>query len=457
MSEHGPVRGAGEAANAFGATVPEATTLTPTAGGVCAVEGIAAGGLAAGLKPSGRPDLAVVAAPRTVAAGAVQTTNAVAAAPVHLTRRHLAATEGRGRAILLNAGSANACTGPDGADTARASAVALAERLGCAPEEVLVASTGVIGQPIPRETLLAGIPALVADAAPDADGARRAAEAIRTTDTWAKEAAVTVADPAGTATVGGLAKGSGMIDPAMATMLAVITTDADLRHPTLASVLSDVVARTFGRISVDGCQSTNDAVVLLATGEQHAPPALGALVAGLEHVCGALAEQIVRDGEGATRTLHVHAVGAETDADAEVVARAVAGSDLVRTAVAGGDPNWGRVLAAVGAAGAGATGLRAHAPRGTAPGGEPTIGSGDQATGPRVPRVVPERLDVRFGAVTVCRFGAAASFDAGQAAAALRGPDVHLTVDLGLGEGRATVLTCDLTHGYISINAEYTT
>ena len=440
----------GDPANAFGAQVPAEATLTPAEGGVCATRGIVAGGLAAGLKPSGKPDLALVAASQPVAAGAVQTTNAVAAAPVHLTRRHLAATGGRARAVLLNAGSANACTGPEGMAVAEASAGAVAAALGCATEEVLVTSTGVIGQPIPREPLLASIPDVAGQATGDAAGATRAADAIRTTDTTVKQAAVTAADPAGVATIGGLTKGSGMIDPAMATMLAVLTTDADLRHPALASVLSEVVGRTFGRISVDGCQSTNDAVVLLATGQAAHQPSLGTLVAGLEHVCGSLAEQIVRDGEGASRVLHVHVVGAETTSDAEVVARAVAGSDLVKTAVAGGDPNWGRVLAAVGAAGAGAAGLRAQAPAGTTPGDR----AGDV---PRTPRVVAERVDVRFGQVTVCRFGGAAAFDAGQAAAALRGPDVHLTIDLGLDHARATNLTCDLTHGYISINAEYTT
>lgn len=406
---------------------PSGVALQPRPGGVGAVDGVRAAGLSVGLKPSGKRDLALVATDAPVPAWAVQTTNAVAAAPVQLTRRHLQSSGGHAQAVLLNSGSANACTGPDGLEVAQASAGSVAAALGCQPEQVLVCSTGVIGQPVPREPLLAGIDDVAEALEAGADGALAAAEAILTTDTGPKQAAVRAIDERGACTVAGFAKGSGMINPAMATMLAVVVTDAQVAAPVLRALLGDVTDRTFGRITVDDCQSTNDAVVLLATGTAAEPPSLQALTTALEAVCDDLAGQIVRDGEGATRVLHVHVASAATDADALAVARRVAGSALVKTAVAGGDPNWGRVVAAVGAAGS-------HGAR-----------------------IDPGRLDVRFGNVTVCRFGVAAAFDPDQAAAQLRGDDVHCAVDLGVGDGTATVRTCDLTHGYIAINAEYTT
>lgn len=389
-------------------------------GGVCATPGIMASGVAAGLKPSGKEDLALVAAPTVVAAAGVQTTNQVQAHPVTVTRRHLG--DGRARAILLNAGSANVCTGPDGLALAERSAVVVAEALGCAPEDVLLCSTGVIGQPVPAEALLAGIPAAVA--ALSADGAA-AARAIMTTDTAPKEHAVRATDDSGGACiVGGMAKGSGMIDPAMATMLCVLTTDAAFSAAALQSVLADVVARTFGRISVDGCMSTNDAVLLLATGAAERPASPAAFTAALTEVCGRLAESVVRDGEGAQKVVRIRVTEAASEAQAEALARAIGSSNLVKTAIAGGDPNWGRVLAAMGASPA---------------------------------RFNPERVTVDFGDVTVCRRGAATGFDHGRAALHLRGADVDITVDVGAGEAEATFLTCDLTHGYITINADYTT
>ncbi|MPZ86983.1 MAG: bifunctional glutamate N-acetyltransferase/amino-acid acetyltransferase ArgJ [Nitriliruptorales bacterium] len=389
-------------------------------GGVCATEGIVATGIAAGLKPSGAPDLALVAARRAVAAAAVQTTNQVKAAPVKVTARHLA--DGQARAVLLNAGNANVCTGEPGMVVAESSAEAVAAALGCRPEDVLVCSTGVIGVPLPPQPLLGAIPGLVSSLSPT--GGSLAAQAMLTTDTVAKQAAVDVSDGGGSCVVGGMAKGSGMIAPEMATMLGVLTTDAPLEGPALQAMLRRVSDRTFGRITVDGCQSTNDAVILLSTGEAPAPPSPAALEQGLSAVCSALAQALVRDGEGATRTLAVRVVGAPTEGDALGVARAIAASALVKTAIAGGDPNWGRILAAMGA-------------------------------GPV--RFDPDQVDVAFGEVTVCRSGVVAGFDRDRAAAVLRGPEVPLTVDLHLGEAEATVLTCDLTHGYITINAEYTT
>jgi glutamate N-acetyltransferase/amino-acid N-acetyltransferase len=395
-------------------------TLTPVAGGVAATDGISAAGIAAGLKPSGAPDMAMVAATSVINAAAVQTRNQVLAAPVQVTARHVA--NGKARAVLLNAGSANVCTGPEGMELAERSAKEAAGALGCDAADVLLCSTGVIGVPIPEEPFLAAIPSVVS--ALSGDGGARAARAIMTTDTTPKEIGLRVDDGTGACTIGGMAKGSGMIAPAMATMLCVLTTDAPIGGPVLKATLKDAVARTFGRISVDDCMSTNDAVILLATGTATQPPSLSAFAEGLTAACASLAEAIVRDGEGAKKLVRLRVTGARNEGDAAAVGRAVAGSALVRTAIAGEDPNWGRILAAMGA-------------------GPVTF--------------EPQRVAVTFGGVTVCRFGVATSFDRGQAAAALRGSDVTVTIDLGLGAGEATFLTCDLTHDYITINAEYTT
>jgi glutamate N-acetyltransferase / amino-acid N-acetyltransferase len=389
-------------------------------GGVCATPGIRAAGVAAGLKPSGKLDLALVTADGPVAAAAVQTRNQVTAAPVQLTAAHVA--DGRAQAVLLNAGSANVCTGPDGVALAQESAAATAEALGCLPTDVLLCSTGVIGVPIPRQPLLAGIAAAVS--ALSRHGGSRAAKAIMTTDLVSKEVAVRVDDGNGACVVGGMAKGSGMIAPEFATMLCVVTTDAPVSAPILRSTLRDVVGRTFARISVDGCMSTNDAVVALATGTADPIPSLSSFKDALLSVCGRLAEAMVRDGEGAKKVLHIRVTGAPSEGEAVGVARAIGSSNLVKTAVAGGDPNWGRIMAAMGA-------------------------------GPV--RFEPNRVAVSFDGVTVCRFGVATAFDRGQAAVALRGTDVYLSVDLGIGHSEATFLTCDLTHDYVTINAEYTT
>lgn len=396
------------------------TDILAVEGGVCAVDGVRAAGISAGLKSSGKPDLALVAAGRPVPAAGVQTTNQVLAAPVTVTARHL--SDGLARAVLCNSGSANVCTGPDGLALAEESARAAAAALGCAPTDVLLCSTGVIGVPLAAAPLLAGIPRVAALLS--SGGHTAAARAIMTTDTVVKESAVRAADAGGACVVGGMAKGSGMIAPAMATMLCVLTTDAPLDGHELRQALETAVARSFDRISVDGCMSTNDAVLLLATGTAAQPPGIEAFTAGLTAVCADLAEQIVRDGEGASRLLRIHVHGARCEDDAVAVGRAVASSALVRTALAGGDPNWGRVLAAVGA-------------------------------GPA--RIDADRIAVAFGDVTVCRSGVVAPFDAAEAAAALRGHEVTCTIDLGLGDAHAAFLTCDLTQEYVRINAEYTT
>ena len=394
--------------------------LRPLDGGVCAADGITAGASAAGLKASGKPDIAVVLSDRPAGAAVVTTTNLVKAAPCVVTEEH--ARDGHARAIVVNAGNANACTGEQGLLDARATAVETARLLGVATDEVLVLSTGIIGVPLPLGPLLDGLPAAVRDL--DAAGADRAAEAITTTDTRTKQVAYEVRDGSGTCRIGGMAKGAGMIEPAMATMLAVITTDAPLGGSVLRPMLRQAVQRTFNRISVDACGSTNDTVVVLATGAAATPPGLATLQVALEAVCADLARMIVEDGEGTARVAEVTVSGAASEDDAERLARAICSSALFRAAVHGADPNWGRILAAMGGAG--------------------------------VP-FEPARVSVSCGGITVCRFGTAATFDRGQAAAAMSKDVVPVAVDLGAGSARATMLTADLTPEYVAANAYYTT
>ncbi len=408
------------------ATLPwgptDRTALRALPGGLAAVPGVQVGGVAAGLKDSGGLDLALVDAGAPVGAALTTTTNLVKAAPCVVAEEHVA--DGRARAVVINAGNANACTGPRGLENARRTCAELARVLACRDDEVLPLSTGIIGVPLPVDTLVAGLPALFGDLTDDAAGAERAARAIMTTDQQVKLSAVEVADEAGTCRIGGMAKGSGMIEPAMATMLAVLATDAPLTGTVLRRALQQAVARTFNRISVDACGSTNDTVVLLATGTARTPPNLGAFQAGLEAVCADLAHAIVADGEGTSKVCAVTVRAAPTERDAEQLARAITSSALFRAAIHGADPNWGRVLAAMGASGV----------------------SFD-----------PDRVEVAVGGVTVCRFGAATVFDRGQAVTALSHDEVSVTVDLGLGGRSATLLCADLTPQYVADNAYYTT
>jgi glutamate N-acetyltransferase/amino-acid N-acetyltransferase len=383
---------------------------------------VRAAGVAAGHKPSGSLDVAVVDDGRPVDVAVLQTTNQVRAAPVEVTARH--AADGRARAVVLNAGNANACTGPDGEQIAIDTAAHAAGILGCAVDDVLVCSTGVIGQPMhaQRESLLRGVAAAI-DAA-GTDGGDTAARAVMTTDTTPKSIALALDDTDDGCVIAGFAKGSGMIAPAMATMLCVVATDAPVPARILQPIVGQAVAQTFGRVTVDGCMSTNDAIIVLATGATGHAPTIAAFTEGLTAVLGELAERVVRDGEGASRLIRLRVTGAASVDAAVGLGHAIADSLLVRTAFAGGDPNWGRVLAAMGAS--------------------------------DVP-FVPGKVDIRFGPVTVCRFGIGASFDHGHAASILSRPEIDVTVDLGLGGAEATVLTCDLTHDYVTINAEYTT
>ncbi len=397
------------------------SALTPIPGGVTAVPGIRAHGLAAGIKPSGKPDLSLVVSDAESTTGAVvATTNTFRAPCVDVAVEH--AKDGRVRAVVTNAGNANAGTGRAGHDDALATTREVAARLGLQPTDVVPMSTGVIGVPLPMEKLLGGLDPLVAGLS--AEGGAAAAEAICTTDSHAKQVAFEVADEHGSCTVGVMAKGVGMIEPAMATMLCVATTDAPIAGALLRQMVRRAVDRTFNRISVDACGSTNDTVVALATGTAAQPPAPRTIEAALEAAFADLCLMIVHDGEGATKVARIHVTGARLEADAVALGRAVAASSLFRSALWGSDPNWGRVLSAMGTT------------------------SVD---------FEPARVHVAFGGVTVCRFGTAATFDRGQVAALMGKDEVDVTIQLGLGDSSATFLTCDLTPEYVRFNGEYTT
>ncbi len=394
--------------------------LTPIEGGVTAPGGFRAAGVVSGVKPSGKPDLALVAAEAPAAAAVMTTTNLVTASSCELTQRH--AADGQAQAVVINAGNANVCT-PNGEEHTRALAASAAEHLDVPDRDVLVMSTGVIGVPLPIDRITDAMPTVVTELS--TDGGHAAAEAMLTTDTHTKEVAVEVTDArGGRCVVAGMAKGVGMIEPAMATLLVVLTTDAPLNGTIARRVLTGAVRSTFNRISVDGDGSTSDSIALLASGRAEQPPSLEATGRAVHAVCADLAEQVVADGEGATRVGAVTVTGAATEAEAEKLARAVATSLLVRAAIHGADPNWGRILMAMGTAGV---------------------------------AFDPRRVSVTCGGITVCRFGVAASFDRGQVAAAMDRPVVELGADVGSGDASATVLTCDLTPEYVRFNAEYTT
>jgi glutamate N-acetyltransferase/amino-acid N-acetyltransferase len=383
---------------------------------VTAAQGFVASGVTAGIRPSGKPDVAVVRSLPHAVGAAMWTTNRVQAAPVTVSKRHLALAQPQ--AVLINAGCANAATGAQGEADAIASAEGLAEALGLAPAEVLVLSTGVIGAPLPVARVVAGARAAAAQLA--ADGGEAAAEAILTTDSGPKLAVARD----GEFTVGGMAKGAGMIHPCLATMLVVITTDYPLEPGEPEAFLRPAVARSFNRISVDGDPSTNDAVILLANGASAAARDDGAFAASLEQVCRDLARQIVADGEGATVVLEIGVTGAASEREAEAIARRIATSPLVKTAAFGHDPNWGRVLMAAGSA---------------------PFGDG-------FARLETERLTVSFDGVEVFADGAPTG-----TVPELSGAVCRIDLRLGLGDGEAGYLASDLTYDYVRINAEYTT
>ncbi|HTO91085.1 MAG TPA: bifunctional glutamate N-acetyltransferase/amino-acid acetyltransferase ArgJ [Candidatus Sulfotelmatobacter sp.] len=393
--------------------------------------GFRSAGVTCGLKASGREDLALIAADRDCSAAGVFTTNRVVAAPVVLDRDVIAKRAGGVRAIVANSGCANACTGDQGMNDAKRMAWLASQAVGCDPGQVLVLSTGVIGVPLAMDKIERGVTLAASALAAGGDSAGSTVRAIMTTDTRPKTAGATAELRGGGVVIRGFAKGAGMIHPRMATMLAVITTDALVPPELLQRSLVESTGRSFNRVSVDGDMSTNDTVLLLASGASRVrvdEAERGPFTAALTEVCASLARQIARDGEGATRLVEVSVTGAASERDAHLVADAIARSALVKTAVHGGDPNWGRVLAAAGTAG--------------------------------VP-IAPERLALWFGegadAIRVVNGGMRDAYDERGAAERLRRDPVAVRLDLGLGGAEATVWTCDFSADYVSINADYTT
>ena len=381
---------------------------------VTAPAGFVAAGVSAGIKSSGDPDLALVATEdgRPVAAAAVFTRNLVQAAPVQVCRSHLAATGGRAAAVLLNSGNANAATGASGLAVAEEACRLVAGGVGCGPDEVLVCSTGLIGILLPSEPFCDGVPEAVVALA--ADGAAAAAQAILTTDTRTKEAVAA----AGPVTVGGMAKGAAMLSPDMATMLAVLTTDADVEPVVLQRCLQAAVDDSFNRLSVDGCTSTNDTVIVLANGRAGAL-AEEELTDLLREVTFSLASQMCEDAEGATKSVQVTVSGAATDAEAGAAARKVAESQLVKCSWYGQDPYWGRVLSDLGTAGV---------------------------------ALDLDRITIAYGGVVVSRGTVEVDHDATAVAAHMAGRAIDLHCDLGVGGGTWWLLTNDLTHAYVDEN-----
>ncbi|GGS60790.1 bifunctional glutamate N-acetyltransferase/amino-acid acetyltransferase ArgJ [Actinokineospora fastidiosa] len=382
--------------------------------GVAAAQGFRAAGVAAGIKASGNPDLTLVVndGPAQAAAG-VFTTNKVKAAPVLWSQQVL--TTGRLRAVVLNSGGANACTGPEGFQDSHATAEKVADVLGVGAVEVAVCSTGLIGERLPMDAVKSGVDIAAKELAGGPAASLAAATAVMTTDTVPKQVALTRSG----FTVGGFAKGAGMCAPNMATMLSVITTDADVDQSTLDKALKDAVARTFNRLDVDGGTSTNDTVLLLASGASGVKPDAAEFAQALESVCADLVAQLQADAEGVTKHVSITVRGAATDAEAVAAARTVARDPLCKTAFFGSDPNWGRIAMAVGNA--------------------PTAFD-------------PQALDITINGVAVCRAGGRGD---DRSLADLTGREITVEIDLHAGPGTGTVLTTDLSHGYVEENSAY--
>jgi glutamate N-acetyltransferase/amino-acid N-acetyltransferase len=381
--------------------------------------GLRAAGVAAGIKPSGKPDVALLVADRAVPAAAVFTQNAFAAAPVRLSRAHLEASRGAVRAIVVNAGNANACTGARGDEHALAMARAAADAIGCPIHEVFVASTGVIGVPLPIDRVIAGIGAAHAALSSESEAGRRFLAAIQTTDAFPKEAST---DAAGDVRVAGVCKGAGMIAPDMATMLAFVATDATVSAEELRGGIAKIAASTFNAVYVDGHSSTNDTFIVLATGAKQAT--WTSWSDPVTQVARRLAWLIARDGEGATKVTTVSVRGAATADDARAIAQEIASSALVRTALFGNDPNWGRFVSQVGNS--------KHVRDAAA-------------------------LRCTLQGTLVFERGEPATFDRAALSKAMAVDDVALAIDLRDGSDGADLLVSDLGYRYVEINAEYTT
>ncbi|HEY0604978.1 MAG TPA: bifunctional glutamate N-acetyltransferase/amino-acid acetyltransferase ArgJ [Herpetosiphonaceae bacterium] len=407
------------------------TNEEPSNEPITSVPGFRAVGVEAGIKKHGGLDLALIASDQPCAAAAVFTTNQIQAAPVLFDRSVLERNAAGVRAVVINSGCANAVTGEQGMRNAQATAQAAIEALDLPCDTVLVMSTGVIGEQLPVKKLLSGVFSAAKQLSPSADAGRAAARAIMTTDTRPKEITLRTTLDGVPITIGGICKGAGMIHPNMATLLAVVCTDAAIDPPTLSAALRYAVERSFNCMSIDGDTSTNDTLLALANAQAgNAPldttdsPGFRAFQEALTAVCVELAKLVARDGEGATKFVTIDVTGARSFEEARQIGRTIATSSLVKTAIYGIDANWGRVLAAVGRSG--------------------------------IP-VDPGKLTLAFGGVQLVADGAPVSYAEADAHAALTGSEVQITVGLGLGDASATVWTCDFSHEYVSINAEYRT
>jgi glutamate N-acetyltransferase/amino-acid N-acetyltransferase len=389
--------------------------------GATAARGFQAAGVACGLKPNGALDLALIVSESDCTCAGMFTTNRVKAAPVLYDQSILAKNSAAIRAVVANSGCANACTGDAGLTDSRATAEETARSIGCRADQVLVLSTGVIGQRLNMSKIRAGIS--LASTRLDRGGGEAASRAIMTTDTRPKVAAAVQPSY----TIGGMAKGSGMIHPNMATMLSVITTDAKIEPALLARALREAVSQSFNRITVDGDMSTNDTVLALASGSagfEVGEKELPAFAEALSRVATDLAKQLVRDGEGATKFVEIRVTGAKDEHEAADVAKAIAHSPLVKTAIYGGDANWGRVVAAAGYSGV---------------------------------AIDASKTKLWFGEVNVFSNGMPTEFDEAESTRAIAGKDVFIRIDLGMGNAHTTVWTCDLSHDYVTINGKYRT
>ncbi|MCM3338772.1 bifunctional glutamate N-acetyltransferase/amino-acid acetyltransferase ArgJ [Paenibacillus sp. MER TA 81-3] len=398
-------------------------------GSVTTPQGFRASGLHCGLKKSSRNDIGAIVCEVPAVAAAVYTTNAFQAAPLAVTRASLAA-EGKLRAVLVNSGNANACTGKQGEADAYRMRSAFAEQIGVAPHYVAVASTGVIGEPLKMDCIERGIAELPAGLTAAGEGAEQFAQAILTTDLVKKEACAVVTVDGKLVTIAGSAKGSGMIHPNMATMLGFVTTDAVIEQEALAALLKRTTDATFNMITVDGDTSTNDMLLAMASGlaghetlqESHSD--WNAFAEAFQYVCEQLAKAIARDGEGATKLIEVRIAGAASNEAASAIAKSIVGSSLVKSAVFGADANWGRVIAAIGY-------------------------SGQQ--------VNVDTVDIQVGPIAVLSQSTPVAFDEEEALAYLKGDTVVFHVNLHMGTGAATAWGCDLTYDYVRINAAYRT
>lgn len=396
------------------------------AAGVTFPKGFKAAGVKAGIKKSGNLDLALIYTEKEAAVAGVFTKNAVAAAPVIVSREVVKV--GKAHAIVANAGCANACTGETGLANARKMAALAAAEVGCASDEVLVGSTGIIGVNLPMDKLEAGIKAAAAELSED--GSKNAGNAIITTDTYSKACSCEVEIGGQAVRFGAIAKGSGMIQPNMATMLCYITTDANISSQLMQKALSEIVEVSFNMISVDGDMSTNDTVLVLANGASGAAeitdgsPEYDKFYATLKEICQELSKRIAADGEGATKFLTINVSGTKTFEDAKTVAMSIAKSPLVKTAFFGEDPNWGRVICSVGYAG--------------------------------IP-MVPEKTVIKFGGVPVYANGLGAEFNEDDIHKVMAEHDIVIDVEMGMGDAKATVWSCDFSYEYVKINGEYHT